>query len=294
MSNPIIGQKYEDRTTGKIGTVESRDEKYKTLSMVAEDGSTFSITEASFRSKWRKYKGDDADATTNEDTTPESNGDAESKDPADAGNCTPIDGEAGKKAKEKKAKEKKEAKPKFDPSQVFGDTVTEVQTIVGGCPVVLTITTDKAYGIHIKDATNKDAQFEVWVKTRNKEFDLCVSEELDKYIERSEATNIPFLMSHKPRRLCHVYKYNLSEMNVVIPEVLDGIVKLLDAVAKATLEEEQLKKAKEEEKAAKKAEKEAKKAEKEAKKAEKAAKSNKAKDTTENQENDKAGESEEK
>lgn len=275
MSNPIIGQKYEDRTTGKIGTVESRDEKYKTLSMVAEDGSTFSITEASFRSKWRKYKGDDADATTNEDTTPESNGDAESKDPADAGNCTPIDGEAGKKAKAKKAKEKKEDKPKFDPSQVFGDTVTEVQTIVGGCPVVLTITTDKAYGIHIKDATNKDAQFEVWVKTRNKEFDLCVSEELDKHIERSEATNIPFLMSHKPRRLCRVYKYNLSEMNVVIPEVLNGIVKLLDEAAKATLAEEQLKREKEEEKAAKKA------------------KKAKAKDKTENQENNEAGESEE-
>lgn len=283
MSNPIIGQKYEDRTTGKIGTVESRDEKYKTLSMVAEDGSTFSITEASFRSKWRKYKGDDADAT------PESNGDAIPKDQADADNCTPIDGEAGKKAKAKKVKEKKEAKPKFDPSQVFGDTVTEVQTIVGGCPVALAITTDKAYGIHIKDATNKDAQFEVWVKTRNKEFDLCVSEELDKHIERSEATNIPFLMSHKPRRLCRVYKYNLSEMNVVIPEVLNGIVKLLDEAAKATLAEEQLKREKEEEKAAKKAERETKKAEKEAKKAEKA----KAKDKTENQENDEAGESEE-
>lgn len=289
MSNPIIGQKYEDRTTGKIGTVESRDEKYKTLSMVAEDGSTFSITEASFRSKWRKYKGDDEDTTTNTDAKPESNGDAKTSDQTDADNCTPIDGEAGKKAKAKKAKEQKEAKPKFDPSQVFGDTVTEVQTIVGGCPVALAITTDKAYGIHIKDATNKDAQFEVWVKTRNKEFDLCVSEELDKHIERSEATNIPFLMSHKPRRLCRVYKYNLSELNVVIPEVLNGIVKLLDEVAKATLAEEQLKREKEEEKAAKKAEKEAKKAEKEAKKAEKA----KAKDKTENQENNEAGESEE-
>lgn len=283
MSNPIIGQKYEDRTTGKIGTVESRDEKYKTLSMVAEDGSTFSITEASFRSKWRKCKGDDADATANTDAAPESNGDAEPKDQADADNCTPIDGEAGKKAKAKKTKEKKEAKPKFDPSQVFGDTVTEVQTIVGGCPVALAITTDKAYGIHIKDATNKDAQFEVWVKTRNKEFDLCVSEELDKHIERSEATNIPFLMSHKPRRLCRVYKYNLSEMNVVIPEVLNGIVKLLDEAAKATLAEEQLKREKEEEKAAKKAEREAKKAKKA-----------KAKDKTENQENDEVGESEEK
>lgn len=52
----IIGQKYEDRKTGKCGVLESRDDKYKTLRFRAEDGSTFDISNSSFRSNWRKVK----------------------------------------------------------------------------------------------------------------------------------------------------------------------------------------------------------------------------------------------
>ena len=52
----IIGQKYEDRTTGKIGTLESRDDKCKTLMMIDSEGKGFSISYSSFRSKWRKVQ----------------------------------------------------------------------------------------------------------------------------------------------------------------------------------------------------------------------------------------------
>lgn len=52
----IIGQKYEDRKTGKCGVLESRDEKYKTLMFRGDDGLTFSISNSSFRSNWRKVK----------------------------------------------------------------------------------------------------------------------------------------------------------------------------------------------------------------------------------------------
>ena len=51
----VIGQMYEDRTTGKVGTLESRDDKCKTLMMIGADGKGFSISYSSFRSKWRKY-----------------------------------------------------------------------------------------------------------------------------------------------------------------------------------------------------------------------------------------------
>lgn len=54
----IIGQTYEDRKTGKCGVLESRDDKYKTLMFRAEDGTTFSISNSSFRSNWRKAKDD--------------------------------------------------------------------------------------------------------------------------------------------------------------------------------------------------------------------------------------------
>lgn len=50
----IIGQKYEDRTTGKVGTIDSRDDKCKTLMMIDENGKGFSISYSSFRSRWRK------------------------------------------------------------------------------------------------------------------------------------------------------------------------------------------------------------------------------------------------
>lgn len=54
----IIGQMYEDRKSHKIGVLESRNSKYKTLMMRAEDGSSFNITFATFRSNWRKYNGE--------------------------------------------------------------------------------------------------------------------------------------------------------------------------------------------------------------------------------------------
>ena len=51
----IIGQMYEDRKTGKKGRLDSRNEKYKTLMLVGEDGKSFSISNSTFRSNWRKF-----------------------------------------------------------------------------------------------------------------------------------------------------------------------------------------------------------------------------------------------
>ena len=50
----IIGQAYEDRTTGKVGILESRDDKCKTLMLIGDDGKGFNVSYSSFRSKWRK------------------------------------------------------------------------------------------------------------------------------------------------------------------------------------------------------------------------------------------------
>lgn len=60
----IIGQKYEDRKTGKCGVLESRDEKYKTLMFMGDDGRTFSISNSSFRSNWRKVKEETVEVET--------------------------------------------------------------------------------------------------------------------------------------------------------------------------------------------------------------------------------------
>lgn len=59
----IIGQKYEDRKTGKCGVLESRDDKYKTLMFRGDDGSTFNISNSSFRSNWRKVREEEVEET---------------------------------------------------------------------------------------------------------------------------------------------------------------------------------------------------------------------------------------
>ena len=61
----IIGQAYEDRTTGKVGVLESRDDKCKTLMLIGDDGKGFNVSYSSFRSKWRKHA-DEKEAVQNE------------------------------------------------------------------------------------------------------------------------------------------------------------------------------------------------------------------------------------
>lgn len=53
----IIGQMYEHRTNHKIGVLESRDKKFKTLLMRDKEGNSFNINVSTFKSSWRKYAG---------------------------------------------------------------------------------------------------------------------------------------------------------------------------------------------------------------------------------------------
>lgn len=52
----VLGQKYEDRKTGKTGTIVSRDEDARTLTMRGVGGAEFVVSYAAFRSNWRKSK----------------------------------------------------------------------------------------------------------------------------------------------------------------------------------------------------------------------------------------------
>lgn len=53
-----VGMMYEDRKSGKLGVLESRNEKFKTLMFRDEEGKTFNIQYSTFRSNWRKYQGE--------------------------------------------------------------------------------------------------------------------------------------------------------------------------------------------------------------------------------------------
>lgn len=70
-----IGQAYENSKTGKRGVLLERNEKYMTLTMQEDDGTTFTISNSTFRSSWRKCKdevvtsNDEVEQTENVDTT---------------------------------------------------------------------------------------------------------------------------------------------------------------------------------------------------------------------------------
>lgn len=50
----VVGQEYEERTSGKRGVLDSRDEQRKTLMLIDSDGKGFNVSYSSFRSRWRK------------------------------------------------------------------------------------------------------------------------------------------------------------------------------------------------------------------------------------------------
>lgn len=60
----IIGQMYQNRKNKKVGVIESRNDKYKTLMMRDPDGNSFSIVYSTFKSDWRTYSGDEVAETS--------------------------------------------------------------------------------------------------------------------------------------------------------------------------------------------------------------------------------------
>ncbi len=50
----IIGQKYEDRKSKKVGTLITRDVENKKLSFLDDNGDPFQVSFAAFKSNWRK------------------------------------------------------------------------------------------------------------------------------------------------------------------------------------------------------------------------------------------------
>lgn len=117
----IIGQKYEDRKTGKCGVLESRDEKYKTLMFRGDDGLTFSISNSSFRSNWRKVKEEVVEAEPIEtesveeevvdSVVEETTESAEEIEPEVEAEVEPEETEVKPKKKRKAKSEKKEPTP---------------------------------------------------------------------------------------------------------------------------------------------------------------------------------------
>ena len=68
LANPgVIGETYQDRKhPDRLGVLESRNEKFKTLMFRDKEGNTFNIQYSTFRSQWRKYQGDEVLQTSSQ------------------------------------------------------------------------------------------------------------------------------------------------------------------------------------------------------------------------------------
>lgn len=148
----IIGQKYEDRKTGKCGILESRDDKYKTLLFRADDGSTFNISNSSFRSNWRKAKeeGDESGVEQNnsvaEDVTEEVNNEevTESED-------EPAPAPKAKSKKKSKAEKKEPAPTKSYDGITKEDAINKFTEAVGAVRKVEVINESDAVSILVDE-----------------------------------------------------------------------------------------------------------------------------------------------
>ena len=77
----VIGQKYEDRKSKKVGTLLDRDVENKKLSFLDENGEPFQVSYAAFKSNWRKVitetPAEPVGETETPPTTPENVAEAE-------------------------------------------------------------------------------------------------------------------------------------------------------------------------------------------------------------------------
>ena len=153
-----IGQKYEDRRTGKSGVLVDRNTKYKTLMFQADDGSSFSITNSTFRSSWRKSK----------DIVEEENVNNETVEPEEVDKPVEEETETKKKTTKERPKKKKEIEQEIkkevkfvdlsddDAIKKFIDEVSNVRKLeVQQTPEQLTILVDDEK-VFIADNTNEE------------------------------------------------------------------------------------------------------------------------------------------
>ena len=156
----VIGQMYEERKSKRLGVLESRKEKYKTLLMRDPEGKSFNITYSTFHSSWRKYQGEVVAQTSTQ---------VEEK-------------RAEQKEKVEKAKstlKKEDAKPKLsseDKVKAVHAASEIVLSIMNKYGLELNMVTSVRGAIQIK--TGRRTLVEIWKKFTAGKYDICVLQDV--------------------------------------------------------------------------------------------------------------------
>ena len=152
----IIGQMYENRKSKKIGVLESRDEKFKTLLFRGDDGSSFNVNYSTFKSNWRKYEGDKLIQTSTQVE------DAKEEAAAEAAEAEKI----VKKAAVKRIS-------KVEKFKLIRDLQLKTEEIVAGRFIV---GTDSRGCVAIKQGNRKFA--ELWLIPEYSAFEMAIREDI--------------------------------------------------------------------------------------------------------------------
>lgn len=150
----IIGQMYEERKSNRLGVLESRDEKFRTLMMRDKEGKSFNINYSTFRSNWRKYNGEELIQTSTQIT--EQKAEKEKK------------AERNKETVERKSEVVKITTE--DKIKIIKATKGVVEDKIKAVGLELKVEKTSKGGVSVKNG--KTTMFEVWSKFNMDKFDI--------------------------------------------------------------------------------------------------------------------------
>ena len=169
VSNSIVGQQYENRKTHKMGVVERVEDKYKTILFRDSEGKSFNINFSTFKSSWRKYKGEEVVKTSSQVTAEK----AEQKKAVEA---------------EKRAEKNPKKKADVAASKAYIAKIAKLVEPLITEPYKM-ITTSRG-GIKIK--LNRRIMFELWPHVSTESMSLLVSDKLWDAVNKYDNKEIDF------------------------------------------------------------------------------------------------------
>lgn len=201
----VIGQMYEERKTGKVGVLESREVKYKTLMMRDKDGKTFNITFSTFRSNWRKYQGEEVIQTSTQ---------VEEQKVAD---------------EKKKISDKKTVKT--ESTEIKLTTEEKVKRLRALSDTVSSAIIDKGLELKVdrsaKGAINvrykKTSVLQIWDVYKLGKYSFRTREMVDKYVKLNESKEVLGDGGNNIR-----YRVTYDKFDNTLAEMLNAIAKFID------------------------------------------------------------------
>jgi len=205
----IIGQMYEERKSNKIGVLESRNEKFKTLMMRDKDGKSFTVQYSTFRSNWRKYQGEEVVQTSEQK-------------------------EVVNQAAKNELKEAKKAMAKSTETVIKFSKQERIDEIKALRVVLKDAIKDSKYPLEIVNLSKggtvvklkgkRRTMFEIWLPLRYPDvYSFRMREDIDKYINIPESKEIIEKDINNIR-----YRPKRERFNDVLKEVLSAVEKFVD------------------------------------------------------------------